>query len=50
MEEIVKDFKKLDYNEDFGYEGEISISFFEKDINVDLIVNVVKHLYFFENR
>lgn len=38
MENI--DFEKLNYNGDFGYEGEISISFFEKDINVDLIVNV----------
>ena len=34
------DFKNLNYNEDFGYEGEISINFFEKDVKVDIIINV----------
>lgn len=33
------DFAKLNYNEGFGYEGEISINFFDKDLNVDLTVN-----------
>ncbi|MBO5004021.1 MAG: hypothetical protein J6D03_01960 [Clostridia bacterium] len=34
------DFEKLNYNEGFGYEGEISINFFEENMNVDLTVNV----------
>ena len=34
------DFEKLEYNEGFGYEGEMSIDFFGKDVNVDLTVNV----------
>ena len=34
------DFKNLNYNEDFWYEGEISINFFEKDVKVDIIINV----------
>lgn len=34
------DFEKLEYNEGFGYEGEILIDFFGKDMNVDLTVNV----------
>ena len=34
------DFEKLNFDEGFGYEGEISIDFFGKDVNVDLTVNV----------
>lgn len=34
------DFEKLEYNEGFGYEGEISIDFFGQDVNVDLTINV----------
>lgn len=34
------DFEKLEYNEGFGYEREILIDFFGKDMNVDLTVNV----------
>ena len=34
------DFEKLNFDEGFGYEGEISINFFGKDVNVDLTVNV----------
>lgn len=34
------DFENLEYNEFFGYEGEISINFFGKNVNVYFIVNV----------
>lgn len=34
------DFENLEYNECFGYEGEISINFFGKDMNVYFTVNV----------
>lgn len=37
--EINNHFENLNYNETYGFEGEISIDFFEKSINVDLIVN-----------
>ena len=29
------DFEKLNFDEGFGYEGEISINFFGKNMNVD---------------
>lgn len=34
------DFENLEYNEFFGYEGEISINFFGKNVNVYFTVNV----------
>lgn len=34
------DFENLEYNEIFGYEGEISINFFGKNVNVYFTVNV----------
>lgn len=33
------DFENLNYNEGFGYKGEISINFFDNDLNLDLTVN-----------